>query len=99
MPEEAREQLALNLRGSVEQPQVAFAVKQGKLKSISDAVESYLQPSTKQMVAEVNVVLDDSEIVAGAAHHLKLILERIEAGLKAATSALLTSAVEQRWRG
>ena len=87
LPEEAKEQLALNqYLARLDNPQVAFAVKQGKPKTITDAIrvtleiESYLQPSTtKQTVAQVDFDRDDSEIVAGTAHQtrddaLKLIL-------------------------
>ena len=96
LTDDAREQLALNqYLARLDNPQVAFSVKQGKPKTVSDAVrltleiESYLQPSMKQTVAQI-----DPEIVAGAAHQtrddpLKLILERmdrIEAELQAVRS-------------
>ena len=88
LTDDAREQLALNqYLARLDNPQVAFAVKQGKPKTTSDAIrltleiESYLQPSTKQTVSQVDI--DGSAIVAGTAHHarddpLKLILERME---------------------
>ena len=87
----------------MDNPQVVFSVKQGKPKTINDAVrltletESYLRPSMRQTVAHIEH--DDAEIVAGTVHHarddpLKLILERmerIEAELQAVRSQTLQS--------
>ena len=96
LTDDAREQLALNQYfARMDNPQVVFSVKQGKPKTINDAVrltletESYLRPSMRQTVAHIEH--DDAEIVAGTAHHtrddpLKLILERIEAELQAVRS-------------
>ena len=90
LTDDAREQLALNqYLARLDNPQVAFAVKQGKPKTTSDAIrltleiESYLQPSTKQTVSQVDIDGSALAIVAGTAHHarddpLKLILERME---------------------
>ena len=88
LTDDAREQLALNqYLARLDNPQVAFAVKQGKPKTTSDAirltleVESYLHPSMKGSMFQVGT--NDSAIVAGTAHHaqddpLKMILERME---------------------
>ena len=86
LTDDAREQLALNqYLARLDNPQVAFAVKQGKPKTTSDAihltleVKSYLHPSMKQTVSQI--ATDDSAIVAGTAHRddpLKMILKRME---------------------
>ena len=102
LTDDAREQLALNQYfARMDNSQDMFSVKQGKPKTINNAVrltletESYLRPSMRQTVAHIEH--DDAEIVAGTVHHtrddpLKLILERmerIEAELQAVRSQTL----------
>ena len=91
-----REQLALNQYfARMDNSQDMFSVKQGKPKTINDAVRLTLEtesPSMRQTVTHIEH--DDAEIVAGTAHHtrddpLKLILERIEAELQAVRSQTL----------
>ena len=88
LPEEAREQFAVNqYLSQVDNPQVAFSVKQAKPKSVNDAVRltlemvSYLQPNKPP--TQVND--QDSDVVAAAAapkppqdKGLELLLERME---------------------
>lgn len=90
LQDEARERLALNqYLSQLDNPQIAFSVKQAKPKTVDEAIrvtlemESYLQPTKPSTVAQLSA--DDGEpgVVAAASAQqrddpLKVILERMD---------------------
>lgn len=90
LPDEARERFALNqYLTQLDNPQVAFSVKQTKPTTVDDAVrstlemESFLRPSGPAGVSHVSVEGSNTEMVAAMGirtqdNTMKLILERME---------------------
>ncbi len=89
LPEEARERFALNqYLAQLDNPQVAFSVKQTKPTTVDDAVrstlemESFLKPLGPAGVSQLSVESESTETVAAASAKaqddtMKLILERM----------------------
>ena len=108
LPVEARERFALNqYLTQLDNPQVAFSVKQTKPSTVDDAVrstlemESFLKPSGAASVSPLSVESEGTETVAATSQDdtMKRILERIdqiEAELK---SARLSGPSQQRGAG
>jgi len=90
LPEEARERFALNqYLAQLDNPQVAFSVKQTKPKTVDDAVrstlemESFLKPSASAEVSQVSLESESTEAVATMSARtqddvMKMILERMD---------------------
>lgn len=90
LPEEAREHFALNqYLAQLDNPQVAFSVKQTKPKTVDDAVrstlemKSFLKPSASAEVSQVSLESESTKTVATMSARtqddvMKMILERMD---------------------